>query len=63
MEELYKVRKISISIIDRDIQDVVEEYACDYGTIIEKEGILFLEVHIFDTEGFNKFLYGHCCPV
>lgn len=59
MEELYKVRKISISIIDSDIQDVVEEYACDYGTIIEKEGILFLEVHIFDAEGFNKFLYGN----
>lgn len=58
MKELYKVRKISISIIDKDIQDVVEEYACDYGTIIEKEGILFLEVHIFESEGFNKLLYG-----
>ena len=59
MEDLYKVRTISISIIDKDIQDVVEEYACDYGTIIEKEGILFLEVHIFDAEEFNKFLYGN----
>lgn len=63
MKELYKVRKITISLLDKTIHEPFLDIPCEFGVIIEKEGILFFETHIFNNEDFSKFNYGTlCCP-
>ena len=55
MKEIYKVRQITISILDENTHEIVKEVSCDFGIIKEKEGILFLETHIFKDDDFAFF--------
>lgn len=63
MKELYKVREITISLLDRTTHEPFLDIPCEFGVIIEKEGILFFETHIFNNEDFSKFNYANLgCP-
>lgn len=63
MKEIYKVRKITISLLDRDTHEATKMFPCEFGVINEKEGNLFLEVHIFDSKNFALFNYENLgCP-
>ena len=57
-KELHKVRNISLSLFD-DEQNLLNELTCEFGTIIEKEGIIFLEVYLFENDKFNQLLCGN----
>lgn len=63
MKELYKVRKISICLLDSNTHEVHKEISCEFGVIKDKEGILFLETHVFNTDDFSIFDYDNLgCP-
>ena len=55
MKEIYKVRNITLSLLDRATNEITKMIPCEFGVINEKEGILFLEAHIFDSEDFALF--------
>ncbi len=57
MKELYKVRKVEISILDRITHETQKDVSCEFGVIKENEGVLFLEAHIFDDKAFANFDY------
>lgn len=56
MKEIYKVRKIEIDLYSSTAQESQLSIECEFGIIIEKEGVLFLETHIFDKELFDKII-------
>ena len=56
MKELYKVRKISISALDSELEPTCINLTCEFGTIIEEGGILFFETYVFDREIFQSLL-------
>ena len=56
MKELYKVRNINISLLDKTTYEPLLDIPCEFGKIIDKEGILFLETHIFNEDYFAKFI-------
>lgn len=56
MKEIYKVRKIEIDLYSSPVQESQLSIECEFGIIIEKEGVLFLETHIFDKELFDKII-------
>ena len=60
MKEIYKVRKIEIDLYSSPVQESQLSIECEFGIIIEKEGVLFLETHIFDKELFDKIIVGGC---
>ena len=63
MKELYKVREITISLLDRMTHEPFLDIPCEFGVIIEKEGILFFETHIFNNDDSAKFNYSTLgCP-
>lgn len=63
MKELYKVREITISLLDKTTHESFLDIPCEFGLILEKEGILFFETHIFNHEDFSKFNYDNLgCP-
>lgn len=63
MKELYKVRNITISLLDRTTHEPFLDIPCEFGVIIEKEGILFFETHIFNHDDSSKFNYESLgCP-
>lgn len=55
MKELYKVRKITLSLLNRTSCAPHKEIKCEYGMIVEKEGVLFLETHFFTKEDLANF--------
>ena len=59
MKELYKVKNISISIFNSEVPDSHEDVTCEFGTIIENEGVIFLETYFFDINIFNRILEIH----
>ena len=59
MKELYKVHEISISLLDRTTHEPFLDIPCEFGIILEKEGGLFLETHIFKNEDFDYFNYNN----
>lgn len=52
MKELYKVRNISLSVLDCESEPTCMNLTCEFGAIIEEEGILFLETYVFDEKIF-----------
>ena len=54
MKELYKVREIIISLLDRTTHELFIDIPSECGVIIEKEGYLFIETHIFNDEKKKK---------
>lgn len=63
MKELYKVRRITISLFDRSTHEIYKEISCEFGVIKDKEGILFLETHLFKEADFSLFNYKNLgCP-
>ena len=50
--ELYKVRKIHLSL-QNDLQEHLE-LSSEFGVIVQDEGVIFLETHIFDDDSFSK---------
>jgi len=50
--ELYKVRKIHLSL-QYDLQEHLE-LSSEFGVIVQDEGVIFLETHIFDDDSFSK---------
>lgn len=63
MKELYKVHEITISLLDRTTHEPFLDIPCEFGVILEKEGILFFETHIFNHEDSSKFNYESLgCP-
>ena len=54
MKELYKVRNISLSVLDCESESTCMNLTCEFGAIIEEEGILFLETYVFDEKTFQK---------
>lgn len=52
MKELYKVRNISLSVLDSESEPTCMNLTCEFGAIIEEEGILFLETYVFDEKTF-----------
>lgn len=56
MKELYKVRNINISLLDKTTYEPLLDIPCEFGKIIDKEGIIFLETHIFNEDYFAKFI-------
>ena len=61
MKEIYKVRKIEIDLYSSPVQESQLSIECEFGIIIEKEGVLFLETHIFDKELFDKIIVERVC--
>ena len=57
MKELYKVRKIILSLLDKSSHEPYKDIKCEFGRIIDDGGILFLETHIFNDEDFILFNY------
>lgn len=57
MQELYKVRRVTLSLLDNTSHEPNKVISCEAGFLIEKEGIIFLETHIFDDEDFVYFDY------
>lgn len=63
MKELYKVRKITVSLLYRTTHETYKDVPCEFGIIKDKEGILFLETHIFNDADFSLFNYKNLgCP-
>ena len=54
MEELYKVRQVSIQILNNDTDETSMDFDCEFGTIIEQEGIKYLECYIFEKDIFDE---------
>ena len=50
--ELYKVRKIHLSL-QNDLQEHLE-LSSEFGVIVQDEGVIFLETHIFDDDSLSK---------
>ena len=65
MEELFKVRNIKISLLDKTSHEPFLDIPCEFGIIKERGGILFLEAHIFKYEDSAHFNYDsllcHAC--
>lgn len=57
LKEIYRVRKITVSLLDWTTHKVCKMVPCEFGVIKEKEGILFLEAHVFENEDFALFNY------
>lgn len=57
MNELYKVRKIKLSLLDQVSHKSYKEIQCEFGRLIEDEGILLLETHIFNEKKFTYLFY------
>ena len=57
MKELYKVRKIELSLLDRESHEPYREMECEFGRVMDDCGILYLETHIFNDEDFVLFNY------
>lgn len=63
MKELYKVRKIELSLLDRESHEPYREMECEFGRVMDDCGILYLETHIFNDEDFVLFNYNSLgCP-
>lgn len=63
MKELYKVRKIELSLLDRESHEPYGEMECEFGRVMDDCGILYLETHIFNDEDFVLFNYNSLgCP-
>ena len=63
MKELYKVRKIKISLLDHSSHKPYKDVQCEIGRVMDDCGILFLETHIFDNVDFALFNYNSLgCP-
>lgn len=63
MKELYKVRNINISLLDKKTYEPFLDIPCEFGMIIDKGGILFLEAHIFNDEDYANFNFDSLgCP-
>ena len=63
MKELYKVRKIELSLLDRESHEPYKEMECEFGRVMDDCGILYLETHIFNDEDFALFNYNSLgCP-
>lgn len=54
MKELYKVRNLSLSVLDSESEPTCMNLTCEFGAIIEEEGILFLETYVFDEKTFQN---------
>ena len=64
MKELYKVRKIELSLLDRESHEPYGEMECEFGRVMDDCGILYLETHIFNDDDFALFNYNSLgCPV
>ena len=50
MKELYKVHRITVSLLSEPYLDI----SCEFGLVMEEDGVLFFETHIFDNECFDK---------
>ena len=50
MKELYKVHRITVSLLSEPYLDIL----CEFGLVMEENGVLFFETHIFDNECFDK---------
>lgn len=50
MKELYKVREIIISLLDQTTHKPFIDIPSEFGVIIEKEGLLFIETHMFNDD-------------
>lgn len=55
MKELYKVRKITLSLLDKTSRIPHKEIEGEFGTITENEGVLFLETHLFNEKDLANF--------
>ena len=63
MKELYKVRKIKLSLLKRVSHERYKDIECEFGIIMDGCGILYLETHIFNDEDFALFNYDSLgCP-
>lgn len=63
MKELYKVRKIKLSLLKRVSHEPYKDIECEFGIIMDGCGILYLETHIFNDEDFALFNYDSLgCP-
>ena len=63
MKEIYKVRKIKLSLLDPSSHEPYKDIDCEFGRIIEDDGIIYLETHIFENEDFAIFKYDNLsCP-
>lgn len=64
MMELYKVRNIKISLLEKTTHESLMNMSCEYGMIYDKEGIIFLDAHIFNEEDFAKVFQDNLlgCP-
>ena len=63
MKELYKVRKIKLSLLDRVSHEPYKEIECEFGRVMDDCGILYLETHIFNDVDFALFNYDSLgCP-
>lgn len=56
-KELYKVRNITISLLDKTSRDPNTSIICEFGVVTEKEGILYLVTHILNYDDFSVFDY------
>ena len=57
MKELYKVRNITISLLNKSTHEPFLNVPCEFGIIFEREGIIFFETHIFNDEDYAHFNY------
>ena len=63
MKELYKVRNIKLSLLDRISHEPYKEIECEFGIVLDDCGILYLEAHIFNDVDFALFNYDSLgCP-
>lgn len=64
MEELYKVRNIKLSLLDRVSHEPYKEMECEFGRVLDDCGIVYFEAHIFNDVDFALFNYDSLgCPV
>ena len=56
MQKLYKVRNINISLQNKTTFEPFLDIPCEFGMIMEKEGILFIETYLFNKESSDKVL-------
>jgi len=45
MEELYKVRNIKLSLLDRGSNEPYKEMECEFGRVLDDCGIVYFEAH------------------
>ena len=62
MKELYKVRKITVSLLDRTTHETYKDVPCEFGIIKDKEGQKILSSikdnmkHIYSMMRISPFL-------